>query len=99
MRIGVGIQNKALEAMAMGRPVVATPLAGRALRGATRVGALCVAETTEAFVDACIALLENTDETLCRGRAARRYVEENHRWAHAADRFIDIYREIQKENS
>src|SRR6476659_6091359 len=36
IRIGVGIQNKVLEAMAMGKPVVASPLAARPFAAARR---------------------------------------------------------------
>jgi sugar transferase (PEP-CTERM/EpsH1 system associated) len=91
MRIGVGIQNKALEAMAMGRPVVATPLAGRALAGAVRTGSIRLMENAEAFARACATLLANPNEATEAGVAARRYIEEHHRWEFAAAHFIELY--------
>lgn len=92
MRIGVGIQNKALEAMAMGRPVVCTPIAGRALAGAERLGALRVAEDAEGFAAACAALLERPEAAERAGQEARRYVEGQHRWEDAAHSFVELYR-------
>ena len=91
MRIGVGIQNKALEAMAMGRPVVCSPIAGRALTDATASGGVRIAASAEAFADACVALLERPERATEAGSAARRYVEGHHRWECAADAFVDLY--------
>src|SRR4029453_10962363 len=51
MRLGVGIQNKALEAMALERPTVASPLAARSLTGAERSGALRIAHTADEFAE------------------------------------------------
>jgi glycosyltransferase involved in cell wall biosynthesis len=84
MRIGVGIQNKALEAMAVGRPVVCSPLVRRALSQAESVGALCVAQTADEFAGAIAAWLARPEAARQAGRAARRYVEEHHRWQGAA---------------
>ncbi len=44
MRIGVGIHNKVLEAMALERPVVASPLSVRAIAGAVGAGGVRVGE-------------------------------------------------------
>ena len=90
LRIGVGIQNKALEAMAMGRPVVATPLAGRALQAAVGDG-ITIAESTEAFAQHCLTLLAEPERAAQQGAAARRYVEKHHRWDCAASAFRDRY--------
>ncbi|MDX1934296.1 MAG: glycosyltransferase [Capsulimonadales bacterium] len=91
MRISVGIQNKALEAMAMGRPVVATPLAGRALPGAVECGALRLAESADDLASACATFLSDPEMAERAGREARRYVEAHHRWETAADRFTESY--------
>ncbi|MBB6052778.1 glycosyltransferase [Armatimonas rosea] len=91
LRIGVGIQNKALEAMAMGRPVVASPIAGRALPGAITEGGLNVAEGAQDFIAACLALLESPAQAELAGQAARRYVERHHRWDCSAGAFLELY--------
>ena len=91
IRIGVGIQNKVLEAMAMGRPVICSPLASRALVGAGRVGAVRVAGDADEFADACAHLLQHAEEAAVMGAAARRYVEEHHRWECAAEDLVSLY--------
>jgi glycosyltransferase involved in cell wall biosynthesis len=91
VRIGVGIQNKVLEAMAIGRPVVVSPRAAQPFAGAEAVGAVRVAETADEFAQACAAWLEDAAAAARAGAAARRYVEENHRWEDAAGQFVELY--------
>ncbi len=80
LRIARGIQNKVLEAMAMGRPVVATP---QALGGiAARIGEdVYRAASAEEFAEKVIALVENRELAASLGRAGRKCVEENYAWA------------------
>jgi glycosyltransferase involved in cell wall biosynthesis len=98
MRIGVGIQNKALEAMAVGRPVVCSPLVRRALSQAESVGALCVAQTADEFAGAIAAWLARPEAARQAGRAARRYVEEHHRWQGAAETLVRVYNEAGRRH-
>jgi polysaccharide biosynthesis protein PslH len=92
LRIGVGIQNKALEAMALARPVVASPLATRALTRAVPDGGVRVAETAEQFAVALAEWIKKPAVAEEAGRRARNYVEENHRWETAALAFVGLYR-------
>lgn len=101
MRVGVGIQNKVLEALAVGRPVVCTPLAARAFTPASQNGsdaggplanALWVAHGPEALAQACAEVLALTPDGWERaGHAARQYVEDHHDWRQAADTFTQMY--------
>ena len=78
LQIARGIQNKVLEAMAMARPVVASP---GAAEGIDHAGMLCVADGADAFagqVSALIADLARGDEL---GTAARRRVQQRYGWA------------------
>lgn len=77
LRIARGIQNKVLEAMAMARPVVATPEAFAGVR-ATPGRALLVAEGAEAFAAAVAAVLDGAHPGL--GAAARAAVQAGHDW-------------------
>jgi glycosyltransferase involved in cell wall biosynthesis len=79
LRIARGVQNKVLEAMAMGKAVVASPQALAGLRAEPGVHALA-ASTPSEWIDAVSRLLN--DEPLRRqlGSAGRRYVETHHRW-------------------
>jgi sugar transferase (PEP-CTERM/EpsH1 system associated) len=78
LRIARGVQNKVLEAMAMGVPVVATGDASRAL--AVRNGHdLYVESMPEDFAASVVAAAEGAtrDRIAANGRA---YVEQNHQW-------------------
>jgi sugar transferase (PEP-CTERM/EpsH1 system associated) len=92
MRLGVGIQNKALEAMALGRPVVVSPLAARSLVAAERAGALRIAGTADEFAETCARWLSHPEEARSAGRAARKYVEEHHQWSMPVRSFTGLYR-------
>ncbi len=78
LRIARGIQNKVLEAMAMGRPVIATPQAFEGVR-ATPGRDLLVASDAETMAEAIAAVLEGRHPGM--GAAAREAVRAGHDWA------------------
>jgi glycosyltransferase involved in cell wall biosynthesis len=93
---GTGVQNKVLESMACGTPVVATSLAVSAL--SVQPGKdLLVSDHPQGLADQILALLENQQDQKTVGMAGRRYVEENHRWETIAMRLEGIYREVINE--
>jgi glycosyltransferase involved in cell wall biosynthesis len=93
---GTGVQNKVLESMACGTPVVATSLAVSAL--SIRPGRdLLVEDRPQGFANQILALIENQQGQRSLGMAGRRYVEENHRWETIAMRLEGIYREVNNE--
>jgi len=79
LRLGRGIQNKVLEAMAMGQALVAAPAALAALKAQTGVHLLAAAKPEE-WADAVCGLFANRDRRRELGVAARQYVEEHHHW-------------------
>jgi glycosyltransferase involved in cell wall biosynthesis len=90
MRSGSGIQNKVLEAMACGAPVVATAIANRGVQGEPERD-LLVADSAEAVAAAVLRLLD-TPETAARlAVAGRAFVEQNFRWESHAARLAAIY--------
>ncbi len=89
---GAGIQNKVLEAMACGTPVVTTPKAVAALDIA-HGRELLVAETEEQFAEAALALLNQPEVGRQIGMNGRLYVEKCHHWADIAAQLENIYLE------
>ena len=79
LRIARGLQNKVLEAMAAGRPVVASGGAAEGL-DAGHGRDLLVADEPAAWADAVAGLLGDDARRAELGAAARRYVERHHDW-------------------
>lgn len=78
-RIARGVQNKVLEAMAMGVPVVGTSLAFQGLKVGQKDGIRQV-DDPEQFAQAVVALLKDRQEQRTCMRKVRQYVERHHRW-------------------
>jgi glycosyltransferase involved in cell wall biosynthesis len=88
---GAGVQNKALEALACGAPVVATSQATGAL--SVQAGQdLLVADGPEAFATEVLRLFADPDLRARIGAAGRRYVETHHSWDAAAQMLENAYR-------
>ena len=80
LRIARGIQNKVLEAMAMARPVVASPQAAEGI-DADNGAHLLVAADAAGEAQAVLSLLADPARAAALGLAARRRVEERYDWA------------------
>lgn len=79
LRLGSGVKNRVLEAMAMGKPVVTTPLGILGLRVQPGRHAL-TATTEDTFAAAVVELLRNRDRRQQVGRAAREAIVADHSW-------------------
>jgi sugar transferase (PEP-CTERM/EpsH1 system associated) len=83
LRAGSGLQNKVLEAMAVGTPVVATPQAVAGLEA--RAGEhLLIAEDADGIAAAAVALVRDPDRARTLARAARDLIERRYRWEDSA---------------
>lgn len=91
IRYGVGIQNKVLEALASGAPVVATEQAVAGV-GARPGCELMVASTPSAFAQAVVTLLDDGATRQRLAGADRAYIERQHDWRRAGAAMADIYR-------
>ncbi|HWT12821.1 MAG TPA: TIGR03087 family PEP-CTERM/XrtA system glycosyltransferase [Allosphingosinicella sp.] len=79
LRIARGIQNKVLEAMAMARPVVASPAAFEGIEAEPGFD-LLVADGAPATAAAVDRLLASPDEAAALGRAARARMQAGYSW-------------------
>ncbi|MFZ2006010.1 MAG: TIGR03087 family PEP-CTERM/XrtA system glycosyltransferase [Stellaceae bacterium] len=88
LRVARGIQNKVLEAMAMGTPVVASTAACCGI--AAQPGAdLTIAESAADWISQLSSMSEGDRSRL--GKAGRSFVERHHRWdrnLHMLDRWL-----------
>ena len=87
---GTGIKNKVLEAMAAGRPVVATPLA---LQGIGAGDGIVEAGDADAISRAVVDLLQAPDEAVALGRAGRARVASSFTWEASADAVAALWQE------
>lgn len=90
MRAGTGLQNKVLEAMAVGTPVVATGRAVAAL-GVTAGTHLLVADSAGDLAAAAVGLLRDPARRRTMAIAARELVESRYLWAEAAAELETIW--------
>ena len=74
-----GVQNKVLEAMAMGKPVVLTSGAATGI-GAVSGDQFAIADSDEALAEAAIDLLTDHRRARIKGLAARRFVMDHASW-------------------
>ncbi len=97
MRIGTGLQNKLLEAMAMQIPCITTPLSFEPLKAKRNVDIL-VGSTAQELADHLINLL--TDDNLHKRIALSGYdlIKKNYSMEHSKEMLSDVFRmTIQKK--
>jgi glycosyltransferase involved in cell wall biosynthesis len=80
LRIARGTQNKILESMAFGIPVVATPEASKGVQ-AIHGRDLLVADNSQSFAQKVLDLMMNRQLAIVLSEAGRRQVERAHRWS------------------
>lgn len=89
LRIARGLQNKVLEALAMGKAVVASPPALAALT--VQPGQHCLRASTPAqWIKAIKRLLCDEPQRNRLGSAGRRFVEEHHHWDRCLEQFSEL---------
>ena len=90
MLYAVGVQNKVLEAMAMGTPVVSS-LAASAGISAQSGQEMLIAETDEQMAQAILDVIERPLLAAQLSESGQRYVETHHSWTASAEKFVRLY--------
>jgi len=78
MRIGTGLQNKLLEAMAMEKACITTPIANKALKAPKK--AILVGNTAEELAKHCILLLSDKTQRNTQAQLGNKFVMETYQW-------------------
>jgi glycosyltransferase involved in cell wall biosynthesis len=90
LRMGGGTRFKLLEAMALGRPVVATTLGAEGFDVAAG-RELLLADTAETFARAVVTLLEDPTRAAGLGTAGRAFVKAGYDWGSLVPRLEALY--------
>jgi len=93
IRIGVGVQNKILEAMATALPVVTTSLGAEGL-SAIPGRDLLVADDPREFAEFVTRLMTDREMRQQVGLSGRKYVEMNHSWERIGQQLESAYEEL-----
>ena len=80
MMIGTGMQNKLLEAMALGIPCVTTPLANNAI-GAKNGEEILVGKSDQRIISAIKSLRSDENKLRAIGKAGAKFVHEKYSWS------------------
>jgi glycosyltransferase involved in cell wall biosynthesis len=98
LMFNLGIQNKVLEAMASGRPVIASPQAISGLQVTPGVDVF-MAEDSIQFAEMLIDLLQNIEGQHQLARAGLDYVSSQHRWPAIVEQLERVYFDLTKSAS
>ena len=88
--IGTGLQNKLLEAMAMGLPCITTTLANNALQ-ATENENILIANNTNEFVEKICQILDNKLDITSMVEKSRDFVHENFSWRKSTQKLSSVF--------
>jgi glycosyltransferase involved in cell wall biosynthesis len=95
LRLGRGVQNKVLQGMAMGIPVVTTTVGGRGIDAQPGCH-FEVADEPTTFAAHLVRLLRDPGQRKSLGRNGRGFVEANHAWESSFARMDGLLAEAAK---
>jgi sugar transferase (PEP-CTERM/EpsH1 system associated) len=90
MRIGTGLQNKLLEAMAMNVPCITSYLANQALRAKDKEEIL-IANNAREYADYIIKMLDNKELSQNIAQAGKDYVFNEYSWQNSCEKLSSIF--------
>lgn len=90
MRLGTGLQNKLLEAMATQLPCVTSPLAGKPLKGITDQHDILICDKVEEYVEAITQLLTDNVYYQQISQQGYQYVQQRYSWEAATEPLLQL---------
>ncbi|MDI6828833.1 MAG: glycosyltransferase, partial [Armatimonadota bacterium] len=93
LRFASGMQNKVLQSLAMGVPVVMTPVANGGI-GASEDNGVVIASKPKEMAEAILCLMRDGNRRNMLGMIGRRYVEENFTWGRAIGALEEVYQQV-----
>lgn len=97
LRIGQGVQNKILEAMASAVPVVTTTRGNQGIRALSGEN-IFVEDSPHKFAERVIELISNRQLRKKIGLEARKFVENNFKWQKNLEIFEDVLKNAYAKN-
>ncbi len=94
MQMGIGMQNKVLEAMAMQLPCIVSTMVNRAIHAETGKE-IITANTPDEFSGAILRLLDNKDESEQLSKAGREFVLKKHNWEKIGEELNQLIAPVQ----
>jgi len=94
LQLGVGIKNKVLEALAIGCPVIATPLSVDGIDAQN--GRDVLIASADKMTETVINLLKNSDLQRQLAENGRKLVEEKYSWERVAALYENLYHDIAR---
>ena len=94
MTIGSGLQNKLLEAMALGIPCITSELSNYSL-GAAHMKNIIISNSVNDFINQIVYLLENKEIRIEIGENGKKYVTENYSWKTSNFKLLEILKSKQ----
>ena len=98
MRIAAGLQNKVLESMSVGLPVVMTSIANEGIGAIPERDAL-VADSPASFAKQVVRLLKNPEERSRISKAARAFIESAWSWESHFENLENWMHELCKQSA
>lgn len=93
VRLGAGVQNKVLEYMALGLPVITSPIALEGLQARAGID-LLVAATPEEYLSQISLLWQDVVLRSSLSKAGLNYVREHHSWSECLKPIVDVVNEL-----
>jgi glycosyltransferase involved in cell wall biosynthesis len=95
LRVGAGVKNKVLQAMAMGKIVIGSPIAFEGIEGRNEKDFICLSTAKpKDWIDTIADIFEHTEKYEHIGKNARLLIEEKYTWESVHRKYFKLYKKI-----